>query len=80
MTMADTYKFLAWFAQTWGLLYFVGVFASYLLELRRDDKSFPWLSVLVILLAVAGVAGAIVWALVARYGYKTVPYWPFLLR
>jgi len=62
------------------VLYFVGVFASYLLELRRDDKSFPWLSVLVILLAVAGVAGAIVWALVARYGYKTVPYWPFLLR
>lgn len=62
------------------ILFFVGVFAAYLLELRRDDKSFPWLSVLVILLAVAGVAGGIVWALVAKYGYKTVPYWPFLLR
>ena len=62
------------------ILYFVGVFAAYLLELRRDEKSFPWLSVLVILLAVAGVAGAIVWALVARYGYKAVPYWPFILR
>jgi cytochrome c oxidase cbb3-type subunit 4 len=25
--MIETYKFLANFAQTWGLLYFVGVFA-----------------------------------------------------
>lgn len=62
------------------ILYFVGVFAAYLLELRRDEKSFPWLSILVILLAVAGIAGGIVWALVASYGYKTVPYWPFILR
>lgn len=25
--MIETYKFLAGFAQTWGLVYFVGVFA-----------------------------------------------------
>lgn len=62
------------------LLFFVGVFAAYLLELRRDEKGFPWMSVLVILLSIAAVAGGIVWALVARYGYKVVPYWPFLLR
>jgi cytochrome c oxidase cbb3-type subunit IV len=30
MAMADTYKFLAWFAQTWGLLYFVSVFGAVL--------------------------------------------------
>jgi len=62
------------------LLFFVGVFAAYLLELRRDEKSFPWMSVLVIILAVFAVAGGIVWALVAKYGYKLVPYWPYLLR
>lgn len=62
------------------LLFFVGVFAAYLLELRRDDKSFPWLSVFVILLAVLGVAGGIVWALVAKYGYKLIPHWPYLTR
>jgi sec-independent protein translocase protein TatC len=62
------------------ILFFIGVFAAYLLELRRDDKSFPWLSVLVILLAVLAVAGGVVWALVAKYGYKLVTYWPFLLR
>jgi sec-independent protein translocase protein TatC len=68
------------FAVPMVVLYFVGVFAAYLLQLRRDEKSFPWLSVLVVLLAVAGVAAAVVWALVAKYGYKVVPYWPFLLR
>ncbi|MBI2687785.1 MAG: twin-arginine translocase subunit TatC [Acidobacteria bacterium] len=62
------------------VLYFVGVFAAYLLQLRRDEKTFPWMSVLVILLSVFAVAGAVVWALVAKYGYKLVPYWPFLLR
>jgi sec-independent protein translocase protein TatC len=68
------------FAVPMVLLFFVGVFAAYLLELRRDEKSFPWLSVLVILVAVAAVAGGIVWALVAKYGYKLLPHWPFLTR
>jgi sec-independent protein translocase protein TatC len=61
-------------------LYFVGVFAAYLLQLRRDEQSFPWMSVLVILLSIAAIAGAVVWALVAKYGYKLVPYWPYLSR
>jgi sec-independent protein translocase protein TatC len=61
-------------------LYFVGVFAAYLLQLRRDEKSFPWMSVLVILLSIAAIAGAVVWALVAKYGYKLVNYWPYLSR
>jgi sec-independent protein translocase protein TatC len=61
-------------------LYFVGVFAAYLLQLRRDEKSFPWMSILVILLSVGLVAGGVVWALVAKYGYKLVPYWPYLSR
>lgn len=61
-------------------LYFVGVFASYLLELRRTDQSFPWASVLVILLALAGLVGGVVWVLVAKYGYKVLMYWPFLTR
>jgi sec-independent protein translocase protein TatC len=68
------------FAVPMVVLYFVGVFAAYLLELRRDEKSFPWASVLVILLAVSGVAGGIVWALVAKYGYKLLPAWPFISR
>lgn len=29
--MSETYKLLAWFAQTWGLLYFVTVFFAVLI-------------------------------------------------
>lgn len=61
-------------------LYFVGVFASYLLELRRNDQSFPWASVLVILLSLVGVVAGMLYFAVARYGYKLVPAWPFLIR
>jgi sec-independent protein translocase protein TatC len=61
-------------------LYFVGVFASYLLELRRNDESFPWASVLVIVASLAAVVAGLIFVAVTRYGYKLVPAWPFLLR
>jgi sec-independent protein translocase protein TatC len=62
------------------LLYFVGVFASYLLVLSRENKRFPWRTFFIavgipILLAAAGVYLA-----VTRFGYKFVTSWPFLIR
>ncbi|MEJ7606720.1 MAG: twin-arginine translocase subunit TatC [Bryobacteraceae bacterium] len=62
------------------LLYFVGVFASYLLVLSRENKKFPWGTFLLaiaipILLAVAGAYLA-----VSRYGFHFVNHWPFLTR
>jgi len=68
------------FAIPMNLLYFLGVFASYLLVLRREGRSFPWgkvilwtLAVLVVLVALAIVAGLV-------FGYKPVPHWPFVVR
>jgi hypothetical protein len=61
-------------------LYFIGVFASYLLELRRNDESFPWASVLVIIASLVAVVGAVFYLAMTRYGYKLTPYWPFLVR
>jgi sec-independent protein translocase protein TatC len=61
-------------------LYFIGVFASYLLELRRNEESFPWASVLVIVASLAGVVAAVFYVAVSRYGYKLIPAWPFLVR
>ncbi|MBI4877439.1 MAG: twin-arginine translocase subunit TatC [Acidobacteria bacterium] len=62
------------------LLYFVGVFASYLLVLHREDQPFPWkpffLTVAVILLIVA--AG--IYLAVVRYGYRIVLGWHPLTR
>ena len=68
------------FAVPMVLLYFVGVFASYLLVLHREDRRFPWGVVFTIIgvLVVAIVAG--VYFAVTRYGYSLVPHWPFLLR
>jgi sec-independent protein translocase protein TatC len=71
---------LTLFAVPMCLLYFLGVFASYLLVLRRENRQFPWkqflqwLGVIVILIA-AGIGVAIV-----QYGYHIQWHWPFLVR
>ncbi len=62
------------------VLYFLGVFASYILVLHREDQPFPWkelwLTIGVILLIVA----CVIWLAISRYNYRPVPYWPFLVR
>ena len=61
-------------------LYFVGVFAAYLLQLNREGKRFPWgILALVILGLLLLVAGG-VWVAVARYGFHLLKYWPFLTK
>jgi sec-independent protein translocase protein TatC len=62
------------------LLYFIGVFASYLLVLSRENRRFPWWIFITsigipLMLIAAGVYIATV-----RYGYKLVLHWPFLVR
>ena len=62
------------------LLYFIGIFASYLLVLSRENKKFPWAiflsaTLIPLLLIAAGIFIAI-----TKYGFKLVPHWPFLIR
>ncbi len=68
------------FAIPMVLLYFVGVFASYLLVIKREGKKFPWskllLAVLVLVLLVAGVIAILIY----HYHFHAVPKWPFLVR
>jgi len=60
------------------LLFFVGIFAGYLLVLNRENRRFPWgktlliVFMVLILLAVAG------YFVLPRYGISLVPHWPFL--
>ena len=62
------------------LLYFVGVFASYLLVLHREQRRLPWRIILYVLLVIlAAIAGAVYLA-IARYGYHPALHWPFLVR
>lgn len=68
------------FAAPMIALYFVGVFASYLLVLHRENRRFPWgiiLKTLGVILALLAVA---VYLAIIRYGFKLVPYWPFLTK
>lgn len=62
------------------LLYFVGLFASYLLVLNREGKKFPKKFVLIPVLVLLALAGGGVWLAVAKYGFKLISYWPFLTK
>jgi sec-independent protein translocase protein TatC len=62
------------------LLYFVGVFASYLLVLSRENRRFPWRTFLIAVGIPLVLAGSGIYLAVTRYGYKFVGYWPFLIR
>jgi sec-independent protein translocase protein TatC len=61
-------------------LFYLGIFASYLLVLHREHKKFPWRPVLKwggIILLIAAIVG---YFFAARHGYHFVTHWPFLTR
>ncbi len=68
------------FAIPMNLLYFVGVFASYLLVLRREGRKFPWKPVLRITAIIVAVVAGLIWLAIARFHYYLAPHWPFFVR
>lgn len=68
------------FAVPMILLYFVGVFAGYLLVLSREGRRFPWHILLILLAGFAAAGAGVIWLLVSRFGYKLVNYWPFVIQ
>jgi sec-independent protein translocase protein TatC len=71
---------LTLFAAPMILLYFVGVFASYLLVLSREGKKFPWGKVLFIVLSIALVFGVSAYMAISVYEMKWIWDWPFLVK
>ena len=68
------------FAVPMCMLFFVGVFVSYLLVLKREGKTFPWGKVwLGIGLLILGAAGVVA-LLIYRYHFHVVQHWPFLIK
>jgi sec-independent protein translocase protein TatC len=63
-----------------AILYFAGVFATYLLWLSRENKRFPWGLTLFILLILLSLAAAAIYVAVTRFGYRLEPVWPYLVR
>jgi len=71
---------LTLFAVPMILLFFLGVFASYLLVMRRENRRFPWRIFVYWLLAVLAVLVICVFVAVVEYHYHFVIRWPFLAK
>ncbi len=71
---------LALFATPMIILFYVGIFASYILVLSREKRKFPWgtlfkwMGVVIVALAIIG------WLAARYYGYHFVAHWPILVR
>jgi sec-independent protein translocase protein TatC len=68
------------FAVPMCLLFFVGVFASYLLVLKREGKKFPWGKVLLALFASILVLAGIAYWVLLKLHYHAVGHWPFFIK
>jgi len=66
------------FAVPMCLLFYVGIFAGYLLVLKREHRKFPWARVMKITLVVLLVVAGMLYVAIAKYGFKIVSHWPFL--
>ncbi|HWF10222.1 MAG TPA: twin-arginine translocase subunit TatC [Bryobacteraceae bacterium] len=71
---------LALFATPMIILFYIGIFASYLLVLSREKRKFPWaiffkwFVIVITVLVIAAILAA------RHYGYHFVPRWPPLVR
>ena len=68
------------FATPMCLLFYVGIFAGYLLVLKREHRKFPWRKVLTIGGIVLVVLLALLYFAALHYKYHPVAHWPFLTR
>ena len=68
------------FAVPMCMLFFVGVFAGYLLVLKREKRKFPWGTVLKWLFVILLIAAAVVFVMMTKFHYHFVKHWPFLIK
>ncbi len=68
------------FAVPMCALFFIGVFVSYLIVLKREGRKFPWNTVLLAILGLLAASAITVYLLIARYHFHYIPKWPFLMR
>ncbi len=69
------------FAAPMILLFFVGIGASYLFVLHREDRGVPWRRIIIItVLVVAVIALVVIYYLQSRLGYQFVPDFPWFIK
>ena len=68
------------FAVPMCLLFYVGIFAGYLLVLHRENRRFPWRKTLTIVLPLLLLLAVVGYIAVTKHVIKLVPHWPFVTR
>jgi sec-independent protein translocase protein TatC len=68
------------FAVPMCLLFFVGIFASFLLVMHREGRRLPWRKILGWGAVVVIALGSVLYLLLARFGYHFIRHWPFLVK
>lgn len=68
------------FAVPMCALFFVGVFAGYLLVLHREKQRFPWGKVMLWLLVALAILALASWIMVWKFHFHYLHHWPFLKR
>jgi len=68
------------FATPMCLLFYMGIFASYLLVLHRENRRFPWRKTLTIVTVVLLLIAGAIFLAITTLGYKLVLHWPFMVR
>jgi sec-independent protein translocase protein TatC len=68
------------FAAPMILLYYAGIAASYMIVLRRENRKFPWGTVILIVAGLLVAVALIAAYMVVQLHYRFVPYWPFLVQ
>jgi sec-independent protein translocase protein TatC len=68
------------FAVPMCLLFYVGIFAGYLLVLHRENRRFPWKTTMTIIITVLILLALVLYLAITKYGVKVVPHWPFFIR
>jgi sec-independent protein translocase protein TatC len=68
------------FAVPMVALFFIGLFASYLLIIRREGRKFPWWIVLLVLLGAIVITAGVISLFVYRYHYHFITKWPYLMK
>jgi len=68
------------FAVPMCLLFYVGIFAGYLLVLHRENRRFPWRKTMTIVLPLLFLLAVLGYLAVTMHMVKLVPHWPFIVR
>ena len=61
-------------------LFYLGIFGSYLLQLHRENRRFPWRKILPWSAAILLLIAAALYIAITRFGYHLAPHVPFLTR